>query len=468
MMRVAADKKAIGFDGDWSALDGLTVRGDERAFRQIVTNLLGNAVKFTDRGGVTLHAQRRARRATAPRSRVAVTDTGRGIPAEALPHIFERFYQVDSSLTRGDRGHRPRPRDQPEPRADDGRPDRGRERARARLDLRLRATSTSSTRREARGCGLSRPRPGAADARRDPHRRGQRGQRDDPAGDAAQARLRAGRRRDGVEGIEMTDAHQPRLILMDLQMPRLDGFAAAAEIRRDAAAPAGDRRGHRQRRRRRARRPAGPPASPACWRSRSSRRADRDGAPLPRRLSRLRPRSRDRLERAEEGVVLRAVLAVEPVAASGPATGRRPPRRCSPRTAPRRPRCRAARRCGRGRSGGQMVEADVGHRRGGMVHVLHAVGVPEERPGGLVQVAAVQREPQLARRQRIHARRDRRRASSDRPARSACPRRSDGVRILRSRGHRLLLKSTSTVQPNLCVLSSALTSAGPACARAGG
>ena len=37
---------------------------------------------------------------------------------------------------------------------------------------------------------------------------------------------------DGVEGIEMTDRHQPRLVLMDLQMPRLDGFAAAAEIRR--------------------------------------------------------------------------------------------------------------------------------------------------------------------------------------------------------------------------------------------
>jgi CheY-like chemotaxis protein len=39
---------------------------------------------------------------------------------------------------------------------------------------------------------------------------------------------------DGREGIRMTDLHRPRLVLMDLQMPRLDGFAAATEIRRNA------------------------------------------------------------------------------------------------------------------------------------------------------------------------------------------------------------------------------------------
>jgi signal transduction histidine kinase len=103
MMRVAADKKHIGFEADWSALDGLAVRGDARAFRQIATNLLGNAVKFTDRGGVRLGSGL-ARDGGRAGIVVTVADTGRGIPAEALPHIFERFYQVDSSLTRGIEG----------------------------------------------------------------------------------------------------------------------------------------------------------------------------------------------------------------------------------------------------------------------------------------------------------------------------------------------------------------------------
>lgn len=103
MIRVAAAKKRIAFASDWSALSDLTVLGDERAFRQIVTNLLGNAVKFTDHGGVELRSQ-----ATADGARahlvVEVVDTGRGIPPDALPRIFERFYQVDGSLTRGIEG----------------------------------------------------------------------------------------------------------------------------------------------------------------------------------------------------------------------------------------------------------------------------------------------------------------------------------------------------------------------------
>jgi signal transduction histidine kinase len=63
--------------------------------RQILVNLLGNAVKFTDSGAVTLRLSRGARTV-----RVDVVDTGIGIPADELPRLFRPFAQVDTGLTR--------------------------------------------------------------------------------------------------------------------------------------------------------------------------------------------------------------------------------------------------------------------------------------------------------------------------------------------------------------------------------
>jgi signal transduction histidine kinase len=103
MMRVAADKKGVRLECAWDPLAVLTVIGDERAFRQIVTNLLGNAVKFTDKGQVTMDAHTDAGR-EGVRIVLRVSDTGRGIAAEALTRVFERFYQADSSLTRSTEG----------------------------------------------------------------------------------------------------------------------------------------------------------------------------------------------------------------------------------------------------------------------------------------------------------------------------------------------------------------------------
>ncbi len=76
------------------------VRGDPSRLRQILVNLLGNAVKFTERGGVTL----RILPAQAPPGREGVTfrieDTGIGIAADKLQRIFESFSQADGSITR--------------------------------------------------------------------------------------------------------------------------------------------------------------------------------------------------------------------------------------------------------------------------------------------------------------------------------------------------------------------------------
>ena len=69
--------------------------GDQRRFEQILLNLLGNAVKFTDRGHVTLAAD-----LAGESIRVQVSDSGIGIKPEDLPTLFQPFRQIDSSLAR--------------------------------------------------------------------------------------------------------------------------------------------------------------------------------------------------------------------------------------------------------------------------------------------------------------------------------------------------------------------------------
>jgi signal transduction histidine kinase len=65
------------------------VLADERWMHQVVTNLLGNALKFTPAGGtVTIRT-----RQDGPRAVLEVADTGVGIPADELPHIFDRFWR---------------------------------------------------------------------------------------------------------------------------------------------------------------------------------------------------------------------------------------------------------------------------------------------------------------------------------------------------------------------------------------
>ncbi len=99
MIRVSAARKGLEFTAELGPVAGLVLLGDGRAFRQVLTNLLGNAVKFTAEGGVALRASVEPDGAMTCMT-VTIADTGRGIPAEALPRIFERFYQADGSTTR--------------------------------------------------------------------------------------------------------------------------------------------------------------------------------------------------------------------------------------------------------------------------------------------------------------------------------------------------------------------------------
>ncbi|MEE4273912.1 MAG: response regulator [Thermoanaerobaculales bacterium] len=75
------------------------IRADLTKLRQALFNLLSNAAKFTKEGTVTLVA-RRERRDDGDWIRLSVTDTGIGIPADKLDHVFEEFSQADSSTTR--------------------------------------------------------------------------------------------------------------------------------------------------------------------------------------------------------------------------------------------------------------------------------------------------------------------------------------------------------------------------------
>jgi PAS domain S-box-containing protein len=74
--------------------------GDPTRLQQVLLNLLGNAIKFTQSGEVSLRVARDADSSIPTALRFTVSDTGIGIPAEKLGRVFERFTQADSSTTR--------------------------------------------------------------------------------------------------------------------------------------------------------------------------------------------------------------------------------------------------------------------------------------------------------------------------------------------------------------------------------
>ena len=81
------------------------VRGDPARTRQILLNLVSNAIKFTERGGVAVSLRRGSAAAAGQPLVFGVHDTGVGIPAKALPALYRHFEQADSSVTRRFGGH---------------------------------------------------------------------------------------------------------------------------------------------------------------------------------------------------------------------------------------------------------------------------------------------------------------------------------------------------------------------------
>lgn len=98
-MRLLAAERGVSLATD---LDGpVRLRGDGDRLRELIVILTDNAIKYTDAGGKVCLEVRRPSRGKAM---LRVSDTGHGIPAEALPRIFDRFYRVDKARSREEGG----------------------------------------------------------------------------------------------------------------------------------------------------------------------------------------------------------------------------------------------------------------------------------------------------------------------------------------------------------------------------
>jgi heavy metal sensor kinase len=104
LMDVAEAFQAVarqkGLDLSWDLPEDVSVTGDDTRLRQVFTNLIDNATRYTPEwGNIRIAAILRNGNV-----RVTIKDTGIGIPEDEIPHIFDRFYRVDKSRSREDGG----------------------------------------------------------------------------------------------------------------------------------------------------------------------------------------------------------------------------------------------------------------------------------------------------------------------------------------------------------------------------
>ena len=100
MLAVQAQAKGISFEIDEATDLPAALEGDATRLNQVLTNLLSNAIKFTEQGGVSLRVSQVAATPSHATLRFAVRDTGIGIAAEVQEQLFAPFAQADASITR--------------------------------------------------------------------------------------------------------------------------------------------------------------------------------------------------------------------------------------------------------------------------------------------------------------------------------------------------------------------------------
>jgi PAS domain S-box-containing protein len=97
---IEAAAKGLALELEISGELPLRARGDDRRIRQVIRNLVSNAVKFTIEGSITVRASGVTHRSGGTRLRIEVCDSGIGIEPAALERMFEPFTQADASTTR--------------------------------------------------------------------------------------------------------------------------------------------------------------------------------------------------------------------------------------------------------------------------------------------------------------------------------------------------------------------------------
>jgi signal transduction histidine kinase len=99
-LQLNAKQKGLQLTSNFTPTTPVTVIGDATRLRQILTNLIGNAIKFTHQGGVCVLVKMIAESVGTAKLQFEVKDSGIGVPLEAREKLFEAFTQADGSMTR--------------------------------------------------------------------------------------------------------------------------------------------------------------------------------------------------------------------------------------------------------------------------------------------------------------------------------------------------------------------------------
>ncbi len=100
MMSIRANEKNLAFTMDDQSVKGTRFLGDPMRLRQILLNLCGNAVKFTEQGSVHVSVKSHPIDDSRYEVSIAVTDTGIGIAPDKIASVFDRFVQAETSMSR--------------------------------------------------------------------------------------------------------------------------------------------------------------------------------------------------------------------------------------------------------------------------------------------------------------------------------------------------------------------------------